>query len=134
MSTIIEFFIAADDESAAGAVQDGPGPDADMVTYGNFDALESIEEWESLLTGRDADDVEGPDVLGDDGPLVLVFPSALTGALAGDVSGVAARWVRLRADEGEEIDEELAEEIVAEVAALAGRARATGAGLYCRVF
>ncbi|GIE80535.1 hypothetical protein Aph02nite_64850 [Actinoplanes philippinensis] len=131
MSTIIEFFLAADRETAAAAVEAGPGGDA--LTYGNFDALLSIEEWESLLTGREFDDVEGPEPLGDDdGALVLIFPAVLTEALAGDVTGVAGRWLELRAEEGEQIDEDLGAEIVAEVAALAVRARRTGELLCCR--
>ncbi|MEU8659334.1 hypothetical protein [Actinoplanes philippinensis] len=131
MSTIIEFFLAADRETAAAAVEAGPGGDA--LTYGNFDVLLSIEEWESLLTGREPGDVEGPEELGDDGVYVLIFPAALTEALAGDVAGVAGRWLELRAEDGEEIDEELGAEIVAEVAALAVRARRNGELLCCRV-
>jgi hypothetical protein len=133
VSTIIKFFIAPDDAAAAAVQKGGPGDGADVVTYGNFDVYLSIEDWECLLTGRDLTDVEGPGVLGDDGPMVLVFPPSLTEAFAGDVTGVAARWLESRAAEGEIIDEELGEEIVTEVAALAVRARRTGAGLYCWV-
>ncbi|MFC4068545.1 hypothetical protein [Actinoplanes subglobosus] len=131
MSTIIRFFVAPDDDTAAAAREHGPGKGADTVTFGNFDVYLALEDWECILTGRDLGDVQGPDVLGDDGPMVLVVPSALTEALAGDVTGVAARWSELQADEGETIDEELAAEIVAGVAALAVRARRIGSGLYC---
>ncbi|MET8152445.1 hypothetical protein ACIBSW_09975 [Actinoplanes sp. NPDC049668] len=139
MSSIIKFFVAPDDAAAAALAVDGPGADLEPAVYGNFDVISTLEEWESVLTGRDLEeliDSGGADVVsGDDEPLVLLVPPALTGALAGAdahaLAAAAGRWIALRAEEGETIDEELAEEILGELAALSSRAAKTGGSLYC---
>ncbi|MFI7651010.1 hypothetical protein ACIBTZ_33855 [Micromonospora sp. NPDC049460] len=52
MSSIIKFFVACDNTIARGVVGNGPGEDFESATYGNFDVWSTLEEWESLLTGR----------------------------------------------------------------------------------
>ncbi|SNT45643.1 hypothetical protein SAMN05421812_106272 [Asanoa hainanensis] len=99
MSSIITFFVAPDAVVAAGVVSGGPGPEFQAAEYGNFAVWEAIEEWESILLDRDLAAVEGADaVSGDDSPLVLAIPPALTAALAGADDAVlgsaATRWVR----------------------------------------
>ncbi|MEV4535485.1 hypothetical protein AB0J82_16810 [Asanoa sp. NPDC049518] len=134
MSTIITFFVAPDNETAAGVAEGGPGPDLQVAEYGNFDVWEAIEEWESILLHRDLDEViadGGADVVSDDGaPLVLCIPPALTTALAGAddevLSTAATRWVALGAD----LDEELAREMLGELAALSAAAEQTKGGVY----
>ncbi|GID91105.1 hypothetical protein ACFQFC_38180 [Amorphoplanes digitatis] len=139
MSSIISFFVAGDDAAAASVAVGGPGADLEPAEYGNFDVISTIEEWESVLTGRDLDELivsGGADVVsGDDEPLVLLVPSTLTGALAAadapTLAEAAERWIALRAEEGETIDEELAQDLLGELAALSTKAERTGGSLYC---
>ena len=140
VSSIITFFIAADHAEAAGTVDRGPGAGADSVTFGNFDVLATLEEWESILTDRDLEelvDAGESEVIagGDDGPTVLAVSGDLVTALAAaddrTLDTAARRWTGLRADEGEPIDDELAAEIVVGVAALAGKAVRTAGVLCC---
>lgn len=127
MSTLITFFVAGDESVAEAAVDGGPGDDLLTAEFGNFDVWNSIEEWETLLLGTG----EGPGVLGE-GPLVLAFPAALTAALAAaDVGDLSGRWAIEETANGQELEPEIAREIVGEVARLAGSAQRTGAGLYC---
>ncbi|MFI5895151.1 hypothetical protein ACIA5D_34130 [Actinoplanes sp. NPDC051513] len=136
MSSIIEFFVAPDPDAAADVIDGGPSDEYETASYGNFDVLSTIEEWEQILTGGytgGAEVVAG----GDDEPLVLLIPPAVTAALAaasgGELADVTDQWLDLRAEAGEEIDEELAAELLAEVAALATEAVRAGASLYCWV-
>jgi hypothetical protein len=139
MSSIIEFFVALDDAVAAGVAVGGPGADLKPATYGNFDVFSTLDEWQSILTNQDLDELVeqgGADVVsGDDEPLVLRVPPALTRALAQadreTLGNTAERWIALRAEEDEEIDEELAHDILAELAALSAEAERTGGSLYC---
>ncbi|MBB2947482.1 hypothetical protein FB565_007253 [Actinoplanes lutulentus] len=138
MSSIITFFVVADDAVAAALAGSGPGADLAIAEYGNFDVWTTLTEWESLATGRDLDEVEddgGADMVSDaDEPVVLAFPPALTEALAAAdapaLNRLASRWIELRAEEGEEIDEELANDLLGEVAGLAAEAVKAGASLY----
>ncbi|AEV85976.1 hypothetical protein ACWT_4959 [Actinoplanes sp. SE50] len=128
MSTIITFFTAANDDAA-----DDHGPGRDAVAFGNFDIFASLEEWESLLLRRDLDDVDGPEQINDDEPLIFSFLPAVTKALAAadrrTLDTVSREWVAARAGDGEELDPELAREILDAVAGLARSRRR----LYCRV-
>ena len=129
------FFVAPDDATAAGVADRGPGPAFASATYGNFDVWSTLEELENVLTGRDPAE-GGPEVVsGDDEPLVLGVPAALTTALAQagreTLASAAERWVALRADDGEDVDVELAYEIVGELAALSATAERSGQSLYC---
>jgi hypothetical protein len=133
MSSIITFFVAPDNTVAGSVADDGPGHSFESVTYGNFDVLSSLEEWESLLVTRDLEefiaDGSAEVVGGEDGPLVLLVPPDLTKVLAEadrqTLRRTAARWTELRAKEGETIDDELAHELVREVAALSAAAERT---------
>ncbi|MDI6097367.1 hypothetical protein QLQ12_01965 [Actinoplanes sp. NEAU-A12] len=136
MSTIIKFFVAADDTIAAGVMQAGPGPDLAPVTYGNFDVWSALEEWESFLLRRDLAEIVadgGPiEVDEDDDIVVLRVPPAFTRALADadevTLDDTAGRW-----NAKGEIDRELAREIVGAVATLAATAVRTEGSLYCWV-
>lgn len=139
MSSIIKFFVAPDNAAAASVAKTGPGSGFESAVYGNFDVWSTLEEWESLLTDRGFDELiasGGPDVVsGDDTPLVLLVPSDLTKALAdsgGETLGrTADRWIELRSEEGETIEDDLAHELIGEIAALATKAARTKSSLYC---
>lgn len=140
VSSIIEFFVARDDAAAVSVAEIGPSGSFESATYGNFDVWSTLEEWESILTSRSIEELvtsDGPNVVvgGDGFPVVLTVSLDLTRALAAAddhmLSGAAERWVELRDEEGEIIDDELAQEIVKEVAALAVGAVRTGKSLYC---
>ncbi|GIF69739.1 hypothetical protein Ais01nite_77740 [Asanoa ishikariensis] len=139
MSSIITFFVAPDHATAAGVAKGGPGRDLQVAEYGNFAVWAAIEEWESILLDRDLEEIiatGGADVLtgGEDEPIVLFLPPALTQALASagdDVLGsTATRWVALRADDGDVIDEELARAMLNDLATLATAAEDSKGGLY----
>lgn len=138
MSTIIDFFVVSDDAAAAAAAHGGPGKELEPATFGNFDVWSALAEWESIMTGRDLDELlanGGPEVVsGDHEPLVLRVPPALTTALAqagpAIVSRTIEQWNVLRADEGEDTDDDFGE-ILAEIADLAVKAERTGGSLYC---
>jgi len=140
MSSIIEFFVACDDDAAVSVAGAGPSGSFESTTYGNFAVWSAIEEWESILTSRSLEEIVtsgGPNVVagGDGVPVVLTVPGDLTKALAAAddhmLSSAAERWVELRDEDGDPIDGELAQEIVKEVAALAVGAVRTGKSLYC---
>jgi hypothetical protein len=139
MSTIIEFFVVSDDAAAAAVARGGPGEELEAATYGNFDVWSTIAEWESIVTGCDLDELfasGGPDVVsGDDEPIVLRLPAALTAALAqadaATLSRTVAQWIALREEEGEDIDPEMAGDLLGEIAALSGKAERTQGSLYC---
>jgi hypothetical protein len=143
MSIIVEFFVAPDDTSAAGALQRGPGRAFESLSFGNFDVEEAVVEWECLLVGGSFDelvDAGEPRFVAeqDDGGCVVFAVSArLSAALAGaERSGlreVAVAWAEQRAEDGEVVDAEIAHAIVTGLAALAGSARRRGQGLYCWV-
>jgi hypothetical protein len=141
MSSIITFFVAADDDSAAALAKGGPGEDLPSATYGNFDVWTTLAEWESLATDRSLMEIEeagGADMVSqDDEPVVLVFPAALTRSLA--VAGretlnrIGEQWIELRAEEGEDLDEEMVTDLLAEISGLAGTAIKGDATLYVRI-
>jgi hypothetical protein len=135
MSSIIKFFVASDDDVAAGVAKGGPGDDLNPAVYGNFDVWTALGEWDTILTGADAED-DNTDVVSDDHePLVLLASPALTAALAdADAATIARtgeRWRALRAEDGEDFDEELVHDLLTEIAGLAGTAKRTGGALYC---
>ncbi|MBG0567288.1 hypothetical protein [Actinoplanes aureus] len=130
MSSIIDFYLAPDDAAAAG----GPG-DGESAEYGNFDAYTALFEWEALLTGRDAMELIESDDSPDVGDLVFRARGELVTALA-EASPERLAWVTrewIAGDEAGVEDEELALELVTEVAGLARTARATGRHLYLQV-
>ena len=139
MSSIITFFLAPDDEAAATVADSDPAGTFESVTYGNFDADLALLEWDSLLTGRAFDTLLLASAAGviteeEDGALIVAasveLQESLSRASEADLGRVARLWVDERAAEGEDIDPELAREILTELARLS---RTTEHRLYCRV-
>lgn len=139
----MEFFIAPNDTSATLALRTGPGRAFESLSFGNFDPEEAVVEWECLLAGGSFEElveagepriVAGQD---DDGYVVFAISPRLSTALAdashSGLSGVAASWTRLRAQDGEVIDTEIAKGIVGDLAALVSRARRQNQNVYCWV-
>ncbi|MEU9864210.1 hypothetical protein AB0D99_25380 [Streptomyces sp. NPDC047971] len=143
MSIIVKFFVAPDDTSAGLALRTGPGRGYESLSFGNFDPTEAVIEWECLLVGGSIDElveageprvVAGQD---NDGCLVFVLSPRLSTALvdAGHsrLREIAAAWAQLLAEDGEDIDEGIAEVILGELAALVGSARKQDQSVYCWV-
>ncbi|MFD4694508.1 hypothetical protein [Streptomyces sp. NPDC058463] len=141
MSTIIEFFAAPDDASAALALQTGPRRTFESLSFGNFDPEEAVVEWECLFAGGSFEElveageprlVAGQD---DDGCVVFAFSPRLSAALAeaeqSALKDAAVAWSSQRAADGEVIDTEIAEVILSDLAALVGSARRQGQDVYC---
>ncbi|MFD8418097.1 hypothetical protein [Streptomyces sp. NPDC059466] len=141
MSSIVKFFVAPDDASAALVVETGPGHAFETLSFGNFDSEEAVVEWECLLSGGDFEQlveageprvVAGED---DDGCVVFALSARLTGALAEAerfrLREVAEAWARQRAEDGAAIDTELAGEMVESLGTLARGTEERGHGLYC---
>ncbi|MFC9397472.1 hypothetical protein ACFTWS_30555 [Streptomyces sp. NPDC057027] len=143
MSIIVKFFVAPDDTSASLALQTGPGRTFESLSFGDFDPEEAVVEWECLLAGGTFEElvaagepriVAGQD---DDGCVVFALSTRLSAALAdathSRLSDVAASWTRLRAEDGEVIDAEIADAIVSDPAALVSSARRQNQNVYCWV-
>lgn len=136
VSIIVEFFTAPDDTAAATILEGGPDGTFETLTVGNFDPVTAIEEWDRILTGRTAEELERDDVpriIAGDAPFVIAVSAALQAALiASDRDGLttaAIAWI-----EQEELigyDPELFADILTELAALARTAREEGQTLYC---
>jgi hypothetical protein len=133
MSSIIDFYIAPDDATAAGGPTGG-----ESAEFGNFDAYTALFEWEALLTGGDPIEL----IENDDSPAIgkpddLIFRArdelliALAAASPERLAQVARQWVD--DDEVELDDEELVLELIGEVAGLARTARTTDRHLYVQV-
>ncbi|WP_433471270.1 hypothetical protein [Saccharomonospora azurea] len=130
MSTVIRFFVAPSHEAAAAVVDCGPDRAFESLSYGNFDAGEALTEWESIFTGRSFEGLVAADepeaVTGSDdgdGPVVFAASEALRDALAAadqaQLGEVSQLWVQKRAADGETFDQEIATEILSELARLA---------------
>ncbi|WP_053763790.1 hypothetical protein [Streptomyces sp. AS58] len=142
MSIVIKFFVAPDHAAAAAVVERGPDRVFNTLTYGNFDIDEALIEWESILTGRSFDElvaadesevVADPD--GGPGPLLIAASRSLQDALAGAdepwIVEVSQQWIQKRAEDGEEFDQELAAEILGELAGLVRTVGKREDRLYC---
>ncbi|MEV7520165.1 hypothetical protein [Streptomyces sp. NPDC091371] len=143
MSTIVKFFVAPDDASAALVVRTGPGRAVASLSFGNVDPEEAVVEWECLFGGGSFEElleagepriVAGGD---DDACVVFALSDRLVRALAeGEpprLHDVAVEWARQRAEDGQPIDAELAGEMLSGLGALAHGAGELGHGLYCWV-
>ncbi|MGW3327472.1 hypothetical protein [Streptomyces virginiae] len=143
MSTIITFFTAPDDTSAAATLPSGPGRAQESLSFGNFDPEEAVVEWECLLTGggfTDLVDAGEPRLVAgqdDDGCVVFALSPRLSAALAdaerSRLQDVATSWAARRAEDGEAIDTDTAAAIVGDLADLVSRARRQGRAVYCWV-
>ncbi|MGW7614224.1 hypothetical protein ACWGKW_44865 [Streptomyces sp. NPDC054766] len=143
MSIIVKFFVAPDDTSATLTLQTGPGRAFESLSFGNFDPEEAMVEWECLLVGGNFEDLveagEPRIVAGEDhgGCVVFAISPGLSTALADAehprLREVAASWVQLRAEDGENIDVEIADAIMSDLAALVSSACRQGQGVYCWV-
>ncbi|MFC9729756.1 hypothetical protein ACFWGM_10750 [Streptomyces roseolus] len=143
MSIIVKFFVAPDDTSAGRALRAGPGQACESLSFGNFDPVEAVIEWERLLAGGSFEELVDAGELrvvagrGNDGCVVFAISPRLSTALAdarpSGLRDVAASWARLRAEDGEVIEPEIAEAIVADLAGLASSARRHAQGVYCWV-
>ncbi|MFJ8764165.1 hypothetical protein [Streptomyces clavifer] len=142
MSTIVKFFAAPDDASAALAVEAGPGPAYESLSFGNFDVEEAVVDWECLFLGSDFEELlEAGEPLivteDDDGPAVVALSARLADALAeaepSRLYEVATVWAGQQAEDGATIDSGVAGEILASLGSLARGAERSGHGLYCWV-
>ncbi|HEV2635107.1 MAG TPA: hypothetical protein VGX23_08170 [Actinocrinis sp.] len=85
MSTIVKFFTAPNDQAAVSILQNGPDDTFETLTFGNFDAISAIEEWDQILTGRSAGDLDQDDVpriITTETPFIIATSTALCHALA----------------------------------------------------
>ncbi|GAA3026008.1 hypothetical protein [Streptomyces glomeratus] len=141
MSRIIEFFVAPDETSAASVLAGGSEGTFETVTLGNFLVEISVLEWEELTTGTSFDallDAGEPRSVAEDGDCqVFVVSERLLRELAGvddlRIAELAKGWKRMRSEDGEDLDDEPAREILTEVSELARVANDQGFGLYCWV-
>jgi hypothetical protein len=141
MSRIVEFFVAPDERSAASVLAGGPGGRFETVTLGNFLVEFSVLEWEELTTGESFDallDAGEPRFVAQDGNRgVFAVSERLLRQLAGvddpHIAELAEGWKRMRSEDGEDLDDEPALEILTEVSELARVANDQGFGLYCWV-
>ncbi|MGW0189150.1 hypothetical protein ACWDV7_25780 [Streptomyces sp. NPDC003362] len=143
MSSIVEFFVAPDDTSAAEALRHGPGQAFESLSFGNFDVEEAVVEWECLLAGGSFDelvDAGEPRFVAehdDGGSVVFAVSSRLSAALAAAersrLREAAVTWAERRAADGEVVHTEIAEAILTGLAALVGSARHRDQAVYCWV-
>ncbi|GHI85456.1 hypothetical protein [Streptomyces xanthophaeus] len=141
MSTLVTFFAAPDEASAALVAGFGPGGLHECLSYGNFDPEEAVLAWECLLSGSRFEELaeagEPRVIAGEDGEggLVLALSGGLVEALAQASAPrlveASASWAGLRARDGEPVDPELAAEILTGLGTLARAAGGRGHRLYC---
>jgi hypothetical protein len=147
VSSIITFFLATDDEEAAGippgSLTEGP----ETVRLGNFDPVEMLNDWETASLARDADEIleggrpevgGGARVLSVEGAgsraLIAVSPDLVTDLAEADEARLAeirGHWIKLVSLDDEELHSGTAEELLAEIAGLAVLADQRGHGVYC---
>lgn len=142
VSIVIKFFVAPSREAAAAVAAGGPDRTFNSLVYGNFDAEEALIEWESIFTGRSfeelvaADEPEAvADSDGEEGPMVFAASKDLQDALASaDQSRlveVSLLWIQQRAADGGAVDQEIATEILSDLARLARGIDGRDHRLYC---
>ena len=136
MSIIVKFFMASDDQAAAAVLKGGPDGTLETLSFGNFDAISAIEEWDRLLTGRTAQELERdgvPRIIAGEAPFVIAASAALQHALAAanreDLASTALQWIEQEELRG--YDPELFTDILIELASLAITADHKGLTLYC---
>ncbi len=144
------FFLAPDDEAAAGTRLRGPGAEFESVTCRFIDADSAIAEWDLYFAEPSAglppiERLHGwawPEWVTDplnDGIEVFALPERLTRALAGAspaaLEELAGRWTaRLGAEDGDGMTDDDLPTVLRGVARLAASAVEAGGGLYCWSF
>jgi hypothetical protein len=145
VSSIIKFFLATDDEEAAGMPPDSLAGGPETVELGNSDPVRMLNDWEAAFLARDADEIldGGRPVVGGgarfvpfEGSRVLigVSPDLVTDLAEADEARLAeirSHWIQLESLDGEELDSVTAGELLAEIAGLAVLADGRGHGVYC---
>ncbi len=145
MSSIITFFLATDDEEAAGMPPSSLEGGRETVELGNFDPVEMLNDWEAVFLARDADEIldggrpmvgGGARVLPHEGSgvLIAVSPDLVTDLVEADearLAEISRHWVLLQSLDDEELDSVTAGELLAEIAGLAVLADERGHGVYC---
>jgi hypothetical protein len=145
VSSIIKFFLAADDEGAAGMPPGSLVRGPETAELGNFDPVGMLNDWEAAFLARDADEIldggrpavgGGARVLpaGGNGVLIAVSPDLVTDLAEADearLAEVRGHWVQLQSLDDQELDPVTAGELLAEIAGLAALADERGHGVYC---
>jgi hypothetical protein len=145
VSSIIEFFLAADDEEAAGMPPGSLAGGPETVKLGNCDPVGMLNDWEAAFLARDADEIldggrptigGGARVLPLEGSstLIAVSPDLVTDLAEADEARLAeirSHWIQLQSLDGEGLDSVTAGELLAEIARLAVLADERGHGVYC---
>ncbi|MET4922396.1 hypothetical protein P3L51_08540 [Streptomyces sp. PSRA5] len=145
MARDIVFFLAPDDESAAGTRQRGPGKAFDSVTCRFIEPDSAIAEWDTYFEEPSAEiphferlHERWPEYVTaplNDGVEVFALPHRLTRALADasptELAELAGRWTtRLRAADGDDMTDDDLLAVLEGVSRLAASAVDTGGGLY----
>jgi hypothetical protein len=132
VSSIVEFFIASDDDAAAAVADHGPGPGRDVVSkYGNFDPVSTMGEWEDSFDIVPDHDPRG--IAGDGHGVYAVSPSLQAALAAADeeqLEEAAARWTELPSEYIEDLTQEFASDMLNDIADLARAATRRGHRLY----
>jgi hypothetical protein len=134
VSSIIDFFVAPDDDAASAVLEHGPGRGNDVVDkYGHFDPVTTMDEWENCFDI--VSDYDARLIASDDAPrLVYTVSASLQAALAAadeeQLEEAATRWVELRAENGEQMNRGFANDIMSDIASLARTATRRGHRLY----
>jgi hypothetical protein len=144
VSSIIKFFLAKDDEEAAGMPPDSLARGPETVELGNFDPVGMLNDWEAAFLARDADEIleGGRPIVGGgarivpfegNSVLIAVSPDLVTDLAEADdarLVEVCGHWIQLQSLDDEELDAVTAGELLAEIAGLAALAK-HGQGVYC---
>ena len=145
MSSIIRFFLAADDEEAAGMPPGSLAGGPETVELGNFDPVGMLNDWEAAFLARDADEIldGGRPMVGGgarvlplegSGVLIAVSPGLVTDLAEADEARLAeirSYWIQLQSLDDKELDSVTAGELLAEIAGLTVLADERGHGVYC---
>jgi hypothetical protein len=145
MSGIIKFFLAADDEEAAGTPAGSLAGGPETAELGNFDPVGMLNDWEAAFLARDAEEIldGGRPVVGGgarvlplegSGVLIAVSPDLVTDLADADearLAEVRSHWIQLQSLDGEDLDPVTAGELLAEIARLAVLADERGNSVYC---
>lgn len=144
MSSIIKFFLATDDEEAAGMPPGSLAEGPETAELGNFDPVGMPNDWEAAFLARDADEIldGGRPMVGGgawvlpvegSGVLIAVSPDLVTDLAEADEARLAeirSHWIQLQSLDDEELDSVTAGELLAEIAGLAVLAGERGHGVY----